>query len=214
MLVPPTKLAEAYAALLAAGQGTRAIQMLVAPTVDALCCCAVLARLFALDGLRNSAVAVHALVFIDCGAAVDLPALVGETGDVALYVLDSHRPYDPANVRSPAVRILTHADYPAPAPRLADVDDFHEADADFGALNQGIPPTTTVLPRKGAPGGFFSESVAALAHALAEAVGKAGDACVWYAAIGIADQLVSMRIDPATYQHGCRPAAHAQRSAS
>ncbi|KAJ4458041.1 putative CDC45-related protein [Paratrimastix pyriformis] len=124
---------------------TSSLLIFASPDVDALCACRVLTTLLQMEGIQYHLVAVSTfddlsagfhsfsgqlVVLLNLGAIVNIAKFFQPHPDVRFLVVDSHRPYDIANIESPSQVVL--------------VDDgsgeelFHRFTADVAKMNEEV----------------------------------------------------------------------------
>ncbi|ELP91352.1 hypothetical protein EIN_153890 [Entamoeba invadens IP1] len=225
MLITADKFEEMYGEIcnISQGKGKRSVQIFIAPTVDAIVCYKILTMLFQCDGILHTAIPVnnqdtlvrcfkdalkhtdvHSVIFIDCGANLDIEEIVPETLEISVYVLDSHRPFYPKNVSSQHIHLLTHLEYLQieDQPQNEKADLIEGSDDCMGLLEpEKETPIDYIRKTTVTTGEFFSESVARVALGIAMKIKRVSKVMYWYAAIGLADQYVTLKINAKTYSN-------------
>lgn len=156
---------------------------------------------------------------INCGGTLPLASVLPSApASAVLYVIDSHRPYHPANVADTEKVVLLGGEHDTTEP---------SSSAAAAARGGGEEPaskrprrSTTTTTNEGddgqeergeeergqegeqleEEGSFYGASAAEVAFWLAESEGRDGDADVqWWAIVGATDQLVHRRVPRAAY---------------
>jgi len=230
MIIPREHFDRAYQLLRQMASATGcSVLVLCACDADALCCLQILTALLQTDDIayrkrpvatledlqradeeiRGSAVALTALVLINCGGGVPLHEVLPSIPEAAVvYVIDSHRPYHTDNVADEhKVILFGEEEQPQhhPATSRGDDDDDGSGDGvggdddEEGGDGLGTPPAKRAASAKES-GAFYGPAAALTAFRVAEAAHKEKDPdLLWWAVVGCTDQLVHRRIGREEY---------------
>ncbi|EKE41756.1 hypothetical protein ENUP19_0296G0021 [Entamoeba nuttalli] len=224
MIINGTSFEELYNGLRNRGKDKKTIQLYVSPTVDAIVCYKILSMMFEKDGLLHSAVPVnnyetlsrvfketightdvHTVFFIDCAGSIDVSELLGDIENIFVYIIDSHRPFNKLNVTSTNIGLITSNEYKQFTEQETQLEksDLLEVDDDLIGLNKSQSLNNCEYIRKmvDSDGEFYSESVGRVALGIAKKLNKVENDMYWYAAIGVCDQYISLKINAKTYVH-------------
>ena len=145
---------------------------------------------------------------INCGGTLPLAhVLPSAPASAVLYVIDSHRPYHPANVADTEKVVLLGGEHDTAPDAAAAVEPAEPASKrprssssssdDTGDNNNG---EENEEEEEEDTGSYYGASAAEVAFWLAESEGRDGDVDVqWWAIVGATDQLVHRRASRAAY---------------
>lgn len=156
---------------------------------------------------------------INCGGTLPLASVLPSApASAVLYVIDSHRPYHPANVADTEKVVLLGGEHDTTEPSSADAAAARGGGEEPASKRPRRSTTTTTnegdddQEERGEEergqegeqpeeeGSFYGASAAEVAFWLAESEGRDGDADVqWWAIVGATDQLVHRRVPRAAY---------------